>query len=211
MDGFIPIGSDHPMDIDIRINNLPLAWVQPFAVSTFSQLSGTVNSAINLSGKTSAPVTEGWLGINKGIMTVAFTNVTYSISDTITITPGNIGLNNLIIKDNNNHEARLNLSLSHNNFDGMSYNVGIIMSDFLLLNNAQRTDEIAYGTLKLSGNININGSSSGIYGNANLRSESRSSIRIELPQTAQAEEYSGIIFNTPQVADFALLPEKKGE
>lgn len=210
VDGFIPIGSDHPMDIDIRINNLPLAWVQPFAVSTFSQLSGTVNSAINLSGKTSAPVTEGWLGINKGIMTVAFTNVTYSISDTITITPGNIGLNNLIIKDNNNHEARLNLSLSHNNFDGMSYNVGIIMSDFLLLNNAQRTDEIAYGTLKLSGNININGSSSGIYGNANLRSESRSSIRIELPQTAQAEEYSGIIFiNTPQVADSLSFLKKR--
>jgi len=202
INGFVPTGSENPMDVDIKINDLPLAWIQPFAVSTFSQLSGTINSNINVSGKTNAPVTEGWIGINEGIMTVAFTNVTYKISDTINISPQNIGLNNLVIKDNNNHEARLNLSLSHNNFDGMSYNASVYMDDFLLLNNEQRTDEIAYGTLKLSGDININGSSSGIYGNANLRNKSRSKIRIELPQTAQATEYRGIIYiNTPQDKD----------
>lgn len=208
--GFVPMGSENPMDVDIKINDLPLAWVQPFAVSTFSQLSGTINSNINFSGKTNAPITEGWLGIDEGIMTVAFTNVTYNVSDTINISPKNIGLNNLVIKDNNNHEARLNLSLSHNNFDGMTYNVSVYMADFLLLNNEQRTDEIAYGTLRLSGDININGSSSGIYGNANLKNESRSNIRIELPQTAQAEKYSGIIYiNTPQDVDTLSFLRKR--
>lgn len=210
--GFVPTGSENPMDVDIIIDELPLAWVQPFAISTFSQLSGTINSNINLSGKTDAPITEGWLGINEGVMTVAFTNVTYKISDTINISPRNIGLNNLVIKDNNNHEARLNLTLSHNNFDGMSYNASVYMDDFLLLNNEQRTDEIAYGTLKLSGDIKINGSSSGIYGNANLRNESRSNIRIELPQTAQAAEYSGIIYiNTPQDTDSLSFLRKRND
>lgn len=210
VDGFVPVGSENPMDVDVKINDLPLAWVQPFAVSTFSRLSGTINSSINLSGKTNAPVAEGWLGVNEGVMTVAFTNVTYSVSDTINVSPQNIGLNNLIIKDNNNHEARLNLSLSHNNFDGMSYNVSVNMADFLLLNNERRTDEIAYGTLRLSGDININGSSSGIYGNANLRNESRSNIRVELPQTAQAEKYSGIIYiNTPQDVDSLSFLRKR--
>ncbi len=211
--GFVPTGSENPMAVDVKITDLPLAWVQPFAVSTFSRLSGTVNSSINLSGKTSAPVTEGWLGIDEGIMTVAFTNVTYKISDTISISPQNIGLNNLVIKDDNNQEARLNLTLSHNNFDGMSYNANILMDDFLLMNNEQRTDQIAYGTLKLSGNININGSPSGIYGNANLRNESRSNIRIELPQTAQATEYSGIIYiNTPEDTDsLSFLRRREGD
>ncbi|MDO5665868.1 MAG: hypothetical protein Q4G63_11520 [Bacteroidia bacterium] len=210
INGFVPTGSENPMNVDIKVNELPLAWVQPFAVSTFSQLSGTINSNINLSGKTNAPITEGWLGINEGIMTVAFTNVTYKISDTINISPRNIGLNNLVIKDNNNHEARLNLSLSHDNFDGMSYNASIYMDDFLLLNNERRTDEIAYGTLKLSGNVKIDGSSSGIYGSANLRNESRSNIRIELPQTAQAANYSGIIYiNTPQDTDSLSFLRKR--
>ncbi|MDO5522458.1 MAG: hypothetical protein Q4G48_00245 [Bacteroidia bacterium] len=213
VDGFVPTGSENLMDVGVEINDLPLAWVQPFAISAFSQLSGTINSSINLSGKTAAPVTEGWLGINEGIMTVAFTNVTYKISDTINISPQNIGLNNLVIRDDNNQEARLNLTLNHSNFDGVAYNASIQMDDFLLMNNEERTDQIAYGTLKLSGEININGSQSGIYGNANLSNESRSKIMIELPQTAQAAEYSGIIYiNTPEDTDsLSFLRKRDGD
>lgn len=213
IEGFVPTGGEHPMDVILKINQLPLAWVQPFAVSTFSRLSGTINSEIEILGKPEAPVTQGWLGINEGIMTVAFTNVTYKISDTINISPSTIGLKDLVIRDNNDHEARLSLTLSHNNFDGMMYGVTMHMDDFLLLNNEKRTDEIAYGTLKLSGDININGTSSGIYGNANLRNVSRSNVMIELPQTAQATEYSGIIYiNTPQETDsLSFLRRRDGD
>lgn len=202
INGFVPMGGEEPMNLDVDITHLPMRWVQPFAESTFSHLSGTIDSKINIAGKTDAPQTTGWLGVNEGVMTVAFTNVTYKISDTITISPDKIGLNNLVITDNNNHEARLNLSLQHSNFDGLNYNVNMQLNDFLLLNNEKRTDELAYGTLKLSGNISVTGSSSGIFGTANLKNESRSKFMIELPQTAQATEYSGIIYiNTPQKVD----------
>lgn len=211
VNGFIPMGGDNPMDMNINITHLPLVWVQPFAVSAFSKLSGTIDSKINLSGKMDAIETNGWVGVNDVVMTVAFTNVTYKISDTISISPQNIGLNNLIITDNNNHEAKLNLSLNHNNFDGMSYKVGLTLDDFLLFNNEKRTDDMIHGTLKLSGEINIDGSSSGIFGNANLINDSRSKLMIELPQTAQATEYSGIIYiNTPQPTDSLSFLRKRG-
>ena len=210
--GFIPMAGDNPMDMDVNISHVPLAWVQPFAVSAFSKLSGTIDSKIKLSGKMDAIKTNGWVGVNDGIMTVAFTNVTYKISDTISISPQNIGLNNLIITDDNNNEAHLNLSLNHSNFDGMNYKVQLKLDDFLLLNNEKQTDQMAYGTLKLSGEINIDGSSSGIFGNANLRNDSRSKVMIELPQTAQATEYSGIIYvNTKQTNDSLSFLQKRIE
>ena len=210
VNGFIPLGGDEQMDVGIDITELPLRWIQPFAVSTFSNLSGTVNSEIKVSGKLDTPQASGWLGVDEGIMTVAFTNVTYKISDTINISPDRIGLDNLVITDNNNNEALLNVSLEHSNFDGMSYNVNLHLKDFLLMNNERRIDEIAYGTLKLSGDINLTGSSSGLYGTANLRNESKSKLMIELPQTAQATEYSGIIYiNTPkQYADSLSFLQK---
>lgn len=202
INGFVPLGGDSPMDMDVSVSNMPLAWVQPFAVSALSKLSGTIDSKINLSGKLDAIETNGWVGVNEGVMTVAFTNVTYNISDTINISPQNIGLNNLVITDNNNNKAHLNLSLNHSNFDGMTYTVGLKLNDFLLLNNESQTDQMAYGTLKLSGDINIEGSASGVFGSANLRNDSRSKVMIEIPQTSQATEYSGIIYiNTPQVVD----------
>lgn len=194
IEGYIPTEKTIPMDIDLHINKLPLEWIQPFTVDIFSQLSGSLNSKINLSGHLSAPVTEGWLGIDEGVMTVAYTNATYTVSDTINILPGSIGMNNLVIKDNNNHEAHLKVALTHRNFKGMEYQINLKLNDFLLLNNDSRTDMIAYGNLKLSGDINIVGSSRGIFGNANLRNESRSNVMIEIPQTATAAKNSGIIY-----------------
>lgn len=201
--GYVPTGDTSPMDISIKLQDLPLAVVQPFAEQTFSQLSGTINSNLKITGKTSAPITEGWLGVDDGIMKVAMTNVTYRISDTIRISKDNVGLNNLIIRDNNNHTAKLNLTLSHVNFGEMAYRANIELNDFLLLNTNSATDDfMAYGTLKLSGNINVSGSSAGIYGDATLRNGSKSNVMIELPQTSTATEYDGIIYiNTPQEKD----------
>ncbi len=212
VNGFVPMGGDSQMDMNVNLSHLPIAWVQPFAVSAFSRLSGTIDSKMKISGKMDALQTNGWVGVNDGVMTLAFTNVTYKISDTINISPQNIGLNNLVITDNNNNEAHLNLQLHHSNFDGMSYKVGLKLNDFLLLNNEKRTDEMAYGTLKLSGDVDIEGSSSGIFGNANLRNVSRSKVMVELPQTAQATEYSGIIYiNTPIQNDSLSFLRKRNE
>jgi hypothetical protein len=111
-------------------------------------------------------------------------------------------LNNLVIRDQNNNTATLNVMLSHSNFGRMTYNANISLNNFMLLNNERRTDLIAYGNLRLSGNLNITGSSAGIFGDGNLRTSSRSNVTVNIPQTATAEEYSGIIFiNTPQSAD----------
>lgn len=200
--GFVPTKEKNPMNVDFEMRSLPLNWIQPFTAGALSNLSGTVNSKITVSGKTSEPEVEGWLGVDKGIMQIAFTNVTYRISDTIQINRNNIGLNDLVIIDDNGHTARLDLSLSHTNFGNMMYQVRMKLDDFLLLNNTAESDMIAYGNLKMSGFININGSSNGIYGDFNLRNESKSNLTVVIPQTASASEYSGIVYiNTSTKAD----------
>lgn len=212
--GFIPTGDNSPlpMNVNMKMWNLGLKTVQPFAQSAFSELSGSINADVTVTGKLSEPITEGWIGIDKGIMKVAYTNVTYRISDTIKISRDNIGLNNLVIRDNNNHTATLNVKLSHSNFGKMVYDANIRMADFLLLNNEERTDLMAYGSLRLSGNINLTGSPNGIFGSADLRSETRSKVMIELPQTASASEYKGIIYiNTPEQSDSLSFLRKKKE
>jgi hypothetical protein len=76
------------------------------------------------------------------------------------------------------------------------------MNDFMLLNNEKRSDLMVYGNLRLSGDLNVNGSSAGIYGSGNISSTSRSEVTVVLPQTARATEYSGIVYiNTPQEND----------
>ena len=60
--GFVPTVGEKDIDLDVVINELPLRWIQPFAVSTFSKMEGTVSTKMDIVGKTSAPIIEGWLG-----------------------------------------------------------------------------------------------------------------------------------------------------
>lgn len=201
--GFVPMGGEKDIDLDVIIEQFPLRWIQPFAVETFSKLEGTMSTNMDIVGKTSAPIIEGWLGINKGLLKVDFTNVEYRISDTIRVNRDNVGFENLVILDENGNTARIGLVVNHSdNFGRLDYKAKITLDDFMLLNNAERTDLMAHGVLKLDGDIILNGSPTGLFGTANIRSSSKSKVKIELPQTLSASEYTGIIYiNTPQEDD----------
>jgi hypothetical protein len=202
--GFVPTGDKSPyrMGVNLKITDFELFRILPFTTDIFSELSGSLNSNIDLTGTFAEPVTEGWIGIKDGVLKVAYTDVTYFVSDIIQIHRDNVGLSNLVIRDQNDNTATLNVMLSHSNFGRVRYNASISLNDFMLLNNEKRTDLIAYGNLRLSGNLNVTGSSAGIFGDGNLRTSSRSNVTVNIPQTATAEEYGGIIFiNTPQPQD----------
>jgi len=206
--GYIPTGdrSPRPMDVNFLIDNFDLNAIQPLTSNIFSQLTGHLNANIHITGKLAEPVTEGWVGIDEGVMKVAYTNVTYHLSDTIEVNRDNVELDNLVIRDQNNHTATLNVSLSHTNFGQMVYTAAIRLNDFMLLNNEERTDLMVYGTLRLSGELNVTGSSNGIFGDGNLTSQSPSEVMVMLPQSAKATEYSGVVYiNTPRTDSLAFL------
>ena len=79
------------MDVNLKIREFDLKAIEPLTRNIFSEISGAMNSEITITGKLSEPVTRGWLGIDQGEMKVAYTNVAYSISDTIDINPDNVG------------------------------------------------------------------------------------------------------------------------
>ena len=208
IEGYIPTGdaSPFPMNLILEMEKFELHAIQPLTAGAFSDLSGQLNSSIKITGKPSEPITEGWLGIDNGELKVSYSNVTYYLSDTIQISRDKVGLDNLVIRDQNNKTATINLSLSHSNFGRIVYAAGITLDDFLLLNNENRTDLMVYGNMKLSGKLNITGSPLGIYGDGNLITRSPSEVTVMLPQTAKAIEYSGVIYiNTHQEDSLAFL------
>ncbi len=212
--GYVPTGDNSPlpMEVNIQMEDFELYALQPLTVGALSQLSGRVNSNIKVTGSISEPVTEGWLEIDEGELNVAYTNVTYYVSDTIQIKKDNVGLKNLVIRDQNNKTATLNLSLSHTNFGRIVYTAGITLDDFMLLNNENRTDLMVHGDLRLSGNLSVTGSSMGIYGDGKLTTKSASEVTVMLPQTAQAAEYSGVVYiNTHKADSLAFLRRKDEE
>lgn len=212
--GFVPTGNDCPREMEVKldIRDFALTSIQPLATGVFSELKGSVSSSINITGSVSEPILQGWFGVDQGVLKVDYTNVTYRVSDTIQVESTRIGADNLQIRDDNGNLATLTLSLLHTNFGRMVYNAHLHMDDFLLLNNKGRTDLTAYGLLKLTGDISLTGSPTGIFGEANLRSTSHSNVEVVIPQTATAQEYSGVVYiNTPQEQDSLAFLRKKSD
>lgn len=211
--GFVPTVADRDIDIDVIVDQFPLRWIQPFATELFSNLEGSMSTKIDVVGKTSAPIIEGWLGINNGVLKIDYTNVEYRISDTIRVNRDNVGFKDLIVLDDNGNQAKIGLVLNHSdNFGRLEYEAKVTLDDFMLLNNSDRTDLMAHGVLKMNGDININGSPTGLFGTANISNGSKSKVKIELPQTASATEYKGIVYiNTPVDNDSLAFLKKRDE
>lgn len=199
IDGFI-YPSDDRLDVSVLFNKLPLNWAQPFLSDLLYKTSGSISSGLSIEGSMSAPRTEGWFRFNDAEIGINYTNVAYNISDTIIeISPDKVGFEGLVIKDQYNNRATLKADVTHQNFKNMEYILDMNLNNLMLLNTEDRTDSLFYGKLFASGNVKVKGNDNGINMNLNIRNNKNSTLRVQLPQTAEASDYQSIVYiNVPE-------------
>lgn len=186
------------IDLNINVDRLSLAWLQPFMSEMLNKVSGSISTGLTARGKMTSPSVQGWLGVNDAYIGIDYTNVTYHIADTIEITPEKIGFDNLIVEDPDKNRARVNALVTHNGFNDIKYKVDATLNNFMVLNTASRTDSLFYGRVFAGGTISINGSDELIDMNMKLRNGKNSNLNILLPQSTDADVYQSIVYiNTP--------------
>lgn len=196
--GMIYTASDS-LDLKVNFNRFPLQWIEPFMAGTLNKLSGSISSGLNVKGKISSPIVSGFLGFNQTSIGIDYTNVTYTISDTINISPDKIGFDNLTLRDNEGNKAIVNALVTHRNFENMKYSLNIGLDKLMVLNTQSRTDSLFYGKIFTSGAINLEGDDNGIRLNAKIKNDKRSTINILVPQTSQASKYQSVVYiNVPE-------------
>ncbi len=85
LDGTIYTRQDS-LDLQLRLTQMPLKWTQPFVADMLNKLDGSMSTNLIIEGSTKAPPkVRGFLGFNNTQIGVDYTNVVYTISDTIRI------------------------------------------------------------------------------------------------------------------------------
>lgn len=187
------------LDLKVKLDRLPLEWMQPFVADMLNKLSGTISSDLSITGSTKAPQVKGFFGFNNTNVGIDYTNVTYSISDTIQITPDKIGFNNLVLKDSKGNAARVNATVTHKNFENMKYSLDMNLNNLMVLNTENRTDSLFYGRVFASGNMRISGDNDNININMQVRNEKNSNLNIMIPATSEATDYQSVVYiNVPE-------------
>lgn len=198
IDGTIYTNQDS-LDLQLRMEKMPLRWVQPFVSDMLNKVDGTISSNLMIEGNTKAPLVRGFLGFNDTQIGIDYTNVTYTISDTIRVSPDRIGFDNLTLKDSQGNTANVSATVTHKNFDNMKYSLNMRMNKLMVLNTEHRTDSLFYGRVYASGNVRIDGTNDGINMNLQIKNDKNSNLNILLPQHSEATDYKSVVFiNVPE-------------
>ena len=194
------------VSVRVNLNEIKLAWLEPFLKGTLHNIDGNLNTDLTISGKTNAPQVNGLAYIENGKFGVDFTNVTYTINDSIFINPNKIDIRNLGIIDNNGNSTKLNCVINHKNFNHLSYDFSARMRDFLVLNTMSQKDSLFYGLVRLSGSIDGKGDDHGITVNMRIQDSNNSKFAVILPGNLTAQEHQRIVF-----VDHRTEEEKQAE
>lgn len=198
IDGTIYTNQDS-LDVQVRFIEMPLKWMQPFLAETLNKLDGSISTNLMIEGSTKAPRIRGFLGFNDTQVGIDYTNVTYTISDTIMVDPDRIGFDNLTLKDNKGNTAKVNATLTHKNFEQMKYSLNMQMNKLMVLNTEHRTDSLFYGRVFASGSVKIDGDEKGINMNMQIKNDKNSVLNILLPQHSEASDYKSVVYiNVPE-------------
>ncbi|MFV0417886.1 MAG: translocation/assembly module TamB domain-containing protein [Dysgonomonas sp.] len=198
IDGTVYTNQDS-LDLQLRLDQMPLDWTQPFLTGMLNKISGTVSTNLMIEGSTKAPKLRGFLGFNGTQLGIDYTNVLYTISDTISVSPDRIGFDSLMIRDNQGNTARVNATLTHKNFQDMKYSLNMRMNKLMVLNTEHRTDSLFYGKVFASGTVNVNGDDNGINMKMQIKNDKNSNLNILLPQHSEASDYKSVVYiNVPE-------------
>ncbi len=185
---YYPQQVDNNVSIDAAFHDAPLSIFEQYCSDYLSQISGTYNGHVFVSGDIKLPQLKGRLMLDKASFMVDYLNTTYSINDEIIIEPDFFGFNLIEIVDENGNPAIATGTAFHENYENFSLDIGLELDQFLALNTTAKDNELYYGTANVSGLANISGYANNLIFDLNVTTEKNT--RLNIPLTDGSEVYS---------------------
>lgn len=145
------------IDLIIEANGTNIEFCNSFTKSFLSDVKGTANGEVELSGLLSRIYLTGELVID-GQATVKALNTTYWLEgDTVSLLPDQIRFQSCGITDSEGHQGVLDGYLNHHSFKDFVYGINVNADHLLAYNFPTFEDEIICGIVYATGNASIHG------------------------------------------------------
>jgi hypothetical protein len=183
------------MTIRANIRDIELKWLQKMMEGSLYGMDGNLSANLHISGKISQPVINGMAYFNHAKVGINQLNTLYSVNDSIYFNPDVIELKKFTILDENQHTLTANGKITHNLFSGFTPDISLSLSNFLVINNAQQTDSLFYGNLRINGLLTVRQSNKDWLISGNITHSDDSKITVNVPSSASmAERYTSITY-----------------
>lgn len=184
------------IDFIIDINRIQLEHFSPLLAGVVSDLAGSINGNLKLTGTSKKPILNGALNIEKGTLTVDFMKVPYTINDRVDFKNSDIILKNFKIIDPKDNIAVINGGIKTGYFKDFNLNLNISPSNFLCINTAEKDNELFYGTVFASGLVSITGKPDDINMNIAVRTDNNTILFLPLSSSNVVSKNNFITFTS---------------
>lgn len=203
------------LDISFNANHVKVGFLKPFMSAFADDITGFASGHARLFGTFKLIDLEGKLFADSLGLKIGFTNTWYYATDSVTITPGRIDIDNITLHDAFGNPARLSGFVSHNFFHDPVFDFRISDAQNLLCYDV--TPKISpdwYGRIFGNGGANINGRPGVVNINVNMTTAPKSTFTFVLSDAEEADEYTFITFRdrnagiiTDSILEVSSLPQ----
>lgn len=193
--------ADDSLRLTFNADRANVEFMKPFMAAFAADVKGYASGHAVLFGDFHNIDLYGDLYVQDLMLKIAYTNVYYSCTDSIHITPGNIRFNGIKMKDRDNHQAILGGWLKHNAFHDPKFSFSITNArDFLCYDIGPNPDTHWYGTIYGNGSAFVSGEPGVVKISVNMQTAPRSKFTFELSNSQKASEYNFITFRDRDAA-----------
>ncbi|RNI28014.1 translocation/assembly module TamB [Rufibacter immobilis] len=200
---YTPSGGNQELDLLAVLDDAQLKLVEPVLKTIMSDLGGTMDGRVRISGKLTGPILKGSVMVTDGAFVFNYLNTKYTFSDRVFFTENDISFQNVRIRDIYNNTAILNGGIFHDGFSNMVLDLRARFSRFMVLNTTRADNPMYFGTAFATGEVTALGSTSNLQVNITARSEEKTSISVPLDNTTALERQNFVSFvnNNPAKRD----------
>jgi hypothetical protein len=191
-----PSKKDDQLHIYTYLNKANLNIAEPFIDNLFSRIDGYASGEFLIRGTLQSPQFIGKGLIENGRLKVNYLNTDYTFFGEVTLDEDKIGVDNLIVRDDELNRARLTGGFYHTGMRNFIMDISGRLTNFKVLNTNAKLNDLYYGVAIVSGDISFLGAPTNLYISANATSQRGTRIYIPLGGSSTIEQENFIRFVT---------------
>lgn len=183
------------LNLAFDCDRIDIGFLKPYMSAFASDVGGYASGHARLYGTFKLIDMTGDVYGEDVSLTLGFTNVTYTTTDSVHLHPGRIQIDNLLLKDRYGKTARLNGWVTHECFKSPRFNFDITgAKDLLVYDVAENTDFQWFGRVFGDGSARVTGYPGMVDISVDMTTARNSTFTYVLSDALSAQEYNFITF-----------------
>ncbi len=199
-------------DLDLNVNAVNLESMEGLAMNQVHNSSGYIKGDLKITGTMAKPLVTGELHTDNLQTTVAMLGTPYKMpSEKISFSKDAINFEHFKIVDENGKAATVDGKIDISDYKNMGLDLNVRSRKFKALESEKKKDQLFYGKLLVSSNLNINGTTLAPKVDGTVTIHDSTDFTVVVPGTdAEVEKHEGIVrfVDMDDTGHNDILPQK---